>query len=417
MCSVRFIQSITLIGVLWACTQNHAYFRPSDAPKFRRSSSIHAHAARLMLDRKNEVGAISELKKALHSQPNNRGLSVKLAQMYYKNGDVDKSLELLLPFQALSTRNSNIYYYLGLCYDKKKQYKDAYIYYKKAFKLDPTHYKSKLRIAQLFIKKGLYYDAATHLKNLLEINPEYQPAQLEFELTLRLIKENKHNIFRRGNLVITFPDYNLIRDVEEWYPFLQEKIYYMQNALGTQNQVVWIKIVPKIETRANPPAQFRRMENKIYLTVDTLRRKYTSLFAHELTYLLLNHMDIKKAPGWLKEGIAMYFSQPNLLKHMNMRRLRTGDDIFRRSFPQDKSYLHFDKLGNKDKHDLLHSFLIVKYLIHQYGWNNLEKFIKLFESGTYSTAQAIWETYHIDYGKFLLDFDVYMISRHFFKTG
>ena len=77
---------------------------------------------------------------------------------------MDKSLELLLPFQALSTRKSNVYYYIGLCYDRKKQYKDAYIYYKKAFKLDPTHYKSKLRIAQLFIKKGLYYDAATHLK-------------------------------------------------------------------------------------------------------------------------------------------------------------------------------------------------------------------------------------------------------------
>ena len=114
---------------------------------------------------------------------------------------------------------------------------------------------------------------------------------------------------------MTFPDYNLIRDIEEWYPFLQEKVFYIQNALGIQNQVVWIKVVPKIETRANPPAQFRRMENKIYLTVDTLKRKYTSLFAHELSYMLLHQMDINKAPEWLKEGMAMYFSQPNLLTH------------------------------------------------------------------------------------------------------
>lgn len=402
---------------LLSLTEICAYFRPSDSPKFRQSSSIHAHSARLLLDKQKNQEALIEIKKALHSQPGNRGLSIKLAQMYYAQGEIDKSLDLLLPFQALSTRNSNVYYYIGLCHDKKKQYKDAYIYYKKAFKLDPTKYKAKLRIAQLFIKKGLYYDAATHLKNLLEINPEYQPAQLEFELTLRLIKENKHNTFRRGNLVITFPDYNLIRDVEEWYPFLQEKVYYMQNALGIQNQVVWIKIVPEIDTRAKPPAQFRRMENKIYLTVDSLRRKYTSLFAHELTYMFLHHMDIHKAPEWLKEGLAMYFSQPNLLKHLNIRRLRTGDDVFSKSFPQDKTYLHFNTLSENDKLDLFHAFLLVKYLITQYGWDNLERFVKVFESGTSTTAEAIWDTFHVEYRKFLLDFDVYMISRHFFKSG
>ena len=269
---------ITFFYGLFSTSLNFAYFGSNDSPKFRRSSSIHAHSARLLLDRDKKQDAIQEIKKALHSHPGNRGLSIKLAQMYYSSDKLDKSLELLLPFQALSTRKSNVYYYIGLCYDRKKQYKDAYIYYKKAFKLDPTHYKSKLRIAQLFIKKGLYYDAATHLKNLLEINPEYQPAQLEFELTLRLIKENKHNIFRRGNLVVTFPDYNLIRDIEEWYPFLQEKVFYMQNALGIQNQVVWIKVVPQIDTRAKPPAQFRRMENKIYLTIDTLKKKIYQSF-------------------------------------------------------------------------------------------------------------------------------------------
>ena len=408
---------ITFFHGLFSTSLNFAYFGSNDSPKFRRSSSIHAHSARLLLDRDKNQDAIQEIKKALHSHPGNRGLSIKLAQMYYSSDKLDKSLELLLPFQALSTRKSNVYYYIGLCYDRKKQYKDAYIYYKKAFKLDPTHYKSKLRIAQLFIKKGLYYDAATHLKNLLEINPEYQPAQLEFELTLRLIKENKHNIFRRGNLVVTFPDYNLIRDIEEWYPFLQEKVFYMQNALGIQNQVVWIKVVPQIDTRAKPPAQFRRMENKIYLTVDTLKRKYTSLFAHELSYMFLHQMDIKKAPEWLKEGMAMYFSQPNLLKHLTLRRVRTGDDIFNQSFPQDKSYLHYNRLAKEDKQNLMHAFLLVKYLVTQYGWSNFEKFVKKFESGTHTTASAIWDIYHIKYRKFLMDFDMYIISRHFFKSS
>ena len=58
------------------------------------------------------LSAIQEIKKALHSHPGNRGLSIKLAQMYYSSGKLDKSLELLLPFQALSTRKSNVYYYI-----------------------------------------------------------------------------------------------------------------------------------------------------------------------------------------------------------------------------------------------------------------------------------------------------------------
>ena len=159
------------------------------------------------------------------------------------------------------------------------------------------------------------------------------------------------------------------------------------------------------------------MENKIYLTVDTLKRKYTSLFAHELSYMFLHQMDIKKAPEWLKEGMAMYFSQPNLLKHLTLRRVRTGDDIFNQSFPQDKSYLHYNRLAKEDKQNLMHAFLLVKYLVTQYGWSNFEKFVKKFESGTHTTASAIWDIYHIKYRKFLMDFDMYIISRHFFKSS
>ena len=97
--------------------------------------------------------------------------------------------------------------------------------------------------------------------------------------------------------------------------------------------------------------------------------------------------------------------------------MRTGDDIFKQSFPQDKNYLHYNRLNQDEKRNLMHAFLLVKYLVTQYGWSNFEKFVKTFESGTYSTAEAIWDVYHIKYRKFLMDFDMYMISRHFFKTS
>lgn len=406
----RLVLALTLV------VSNFAYFRPSDHPVFRKESSIHAHTARLLLDRDREETAIQELKRALNAHPGNRGISVKLAHLYTQRGRLDEALELLLPFQALSTRQSNVYYYIGLIYDKKEDFESAYVYYRKAFKLDPTRYKAKLRMAQLFIKKGLYFDAATHLKNLLEINPEYEPAQVEFDLTLRLIKENKNNIFRRGNLVITFPDYNLIRDIEEWYPYLQEKIYYMQNALGHHQNVVWVKVVPKITTHLNPPALYRKMENKIYLTVDTLKRKYTSLFAHELAYMFLHQKGLKNLPAWLSEGIAMYFAQPNLLKNLNLRRMRTGDDIFEMRFPQDKRFLHFTKLSQEDKLNLFQAFLFVKYLVVKYGWDNLEKFCNLFTKGKVRTEDAIWQVYHLPYKRLLAHFDMYLIRKHFFKS-
>jgi len=369
-----------------------------------------------MLDRKRYSIAIDELKKALHTQPKNRGLSVKLAELYYRKKEYSKALELLLPLQALSSRKHNILFYLGLVYDRSAEYRKAYIYYKKAFKLDPTLYRAKLKIAQLFIKRGLYYDAATHLKTLLEINPDYKPAKVEFDLTLRLIKENQHNIFRRGSLVVTFPDYNLIRDIEEWYPYLQEKIYYMQNALGVYNQIVWIKVVDKIPTHASPPALFRSMEDKIYLSVDTLKRKYTSLFAHELTYLLTHRMGIRKAPKWLIEGLALYFGKPNLLKNMSLRRVRVGLDLLDEQFFPDKRYLHFHRLNQKERENLFHAFLIAKYFVSQYGWDNIQKLVRKFSEGRFTKEEAIWDVLHITLKKLSSDFDVFVMTQHFFKS-
>jgi tetratricopeptide (TPR) repeat protein len=383
---------------------------------FSEGQSIHAHTARILLKHHNWDRAIEELKSALHDHPNNPKIAVKLAQLYYKKGEVEKSLELLLPLQKFTTKQMNIFYYLGLMYDKLDQNQNAYLYYAKAFKVDPTLYVSKLRIARLFIKKKLYYDAAIHLKTLLEINPDYKDARDEFELTLNLIKNNESNVFRRGNMVITFPDYNMIRDIEDWYPYLQEKVYYMQNALGCHDEVVWVEIVKEIKSPHSPPAIYNSLNDKIYLTIDTMKRKYTSLFAHELTYFFFHKMGIKKAPKWLQEGVALYFAQPNLLKTMTLRRLGNDWDILGQKFYEDKRYLHFESLSDEERKNLFHAFLIAKYIIQKYGWQNLEKFAKTFESGRTRVEEAIWDVFHIHYRKLMMDFDTYVTVNHFFNS-
>jgi hypothetical protein len=383
---------------------------------FQEPESIHTHTARILMRRQNTATATEELKKALHGQPGNVKISTQLSRMYYNQGQYDQALELLLPIQTSATKNNNLIFYIGLLYEKKGDFEQAYLYYLKAFKLDPTLYAAKLRIARLFIQKGLYFDAATHLKNLLEINPDYKPAQTEFEVTLQLIRENKNNVFRRGSMVITFPDYNLIRDIEEWYPYLQEKVYYLQNALGVQNKVVWVRIVEEIKSPFSPPAFFHPGENVIYLTVDTLRRKYTSLFTHELSYMFFEHLRLRKAPKWFLEGVALYFSRPNLLKHMNLRRLSGGWDILDKKFYNDKRYLHFDKLTQEERLDLFHAFLIARYMIQKYGWDNVEKFAKSFEGGKKRINEIIWDVFHIKQSKLMLDFDTYITVNHFFGS-
>ena len=48
---------------LFSTSLSFAYFGSNDSPKFRRSSSIHAHSARLLLDRDKKQDAIQEIKK------------------------------------------------------------------------------------------------------------------------------------------------------------------------------------------------------------------------------------------------------------------------------------------------------------------------------------------------------------------
>ena len=380
-------------------------------------TSTHSHAARMLLDRRNYKSGVEELKKALHDQPDNRKVAVKLASIYYRNQQYEMALEMVLPFQNLATKSTNLFYFIGRCMDAIGRKDEAYEYYQRAFRLDPTLYKAPLRIAQLFMEKGLHFDAATHLKNLLEINPEYKPAQVEFETALRLIRENQKNTFRRGNMVVTFPDYNLIRDLEEWYPYLQEKVYYLQNALGVKKQVIWVEIVQKIRSPHSPPALYQPLENKLYLTVDTVQRKYTALFTHQLAYAFFHQMNLSKAPAWLKEGIALYFSQPNLIKDIPLRKLGGSFDLLDQKFFPDRRYLNFNEISQTQREQLLRAFLIAKFLIERYGWDNLERFLKEFEAGKKNIAEVVWDVFHIRYRKLMDDFDVYAISNYYFRRS
>ncbi len=386
------------------------------APTSIRPNSIHAHAAHVLMDRKKNELAMKELKLAMHNDPYNRSVAIKLARVYFSQKEYARSLDLVLPFQNLSTRKTNLLYFIARCHEEMGNFDDAYLYFKKAYRLDPTLYKASLNIARLFVKKGLYFDAATHLKTLLETNPDYTPAQQEFAMVLKVIRENRHNIFRRGNLVVTFPDYNLIRDLEEWYPFLQERIWQVKNAMGAEDFPIWMEIVDKIRTPAAPPAWYNPLEQKLYLTVDTVQRRYTSLFVHQLTYLFLHRMGLDRCPPWLKEGIALYFAQPNLLKNMSLRRLNGNWNLLQNKFFPDRRYLHFDRLSDADRENLFQAFLIAKFLIQRYGWGNLEKFVKAFGDGNRRLEEIVWDTFHIHFRQMVDDFDMYLITRYYFKS-
>ena len=101
---------------------------------------------------------------------------------------------------------------------------------------------------------------------------------------------------------------------------------------------------------------------------------------------------------------------------MSIRKLRGDWDNLSSAFHKDKRYLNYHEIDKDQKIKLFHSFLIVKFLITRYGFDNLEKFVKLFAQKKMKTADAIWKIYHVSYRKLKLDFDVFMITNHFFKT-
>ena len=163
-----------------------SYFSGIDKIVSPQRSSVYHVESRLHLDRDRPDSALISLTKALHEDPENIKIVIKIADLNYSKHRYANAISLLRDYVHRGTAKHNVYYYLALCYDKKSNLQFALGYYYKALKTDPRLLKAYVRIARVRTKQGLPYDALRALKKCLSINPDYFPA-LQEERTVNLL--------------------------------------------------------------------------------------------------------------------------------------------------------------------------------------------------------------------------------------
>ena len=405
--------------VLFACTTANcgAYFTKHEPVIRHQSTSIYHVESRLHLDRNRWNSAVASLTKSLHENPNDLRVAIKLADLHYRARRYAKSIEILRDYVDRATAEQNVFYYLALSFDRVDNYRNALGYYYKALQLDPRLLKAYVRIARIRVRQGLVYDGAKALTKCLSIDPDYFPALQEQRVVNRLIKMNAENIYRRGNVVILFPDHRLYRHVEEMYPRVQKSINYLERNLKYHIPELWIKVVKRVERHEHPPALYDHIDSAIYVEIDAIKKGELRPLLHELTYMYVRHLTKNHCPDWLEEGLCLWVSRPLILRDTPLRTLKHKELDFKQNFPRDKRFLRWETTTPRMRRKLLVSYLIVKYLLDNYGWPSLRKILAAFADDTSRWDRVVWNVLHLDEQTFQRRWDVFTMSNYYFSPA
>ena len=121
--------------------------------------------------------AKDDLKKALElfqeaafKYPGEAAYWATLAIVYFKHGDFSDSFENIIKSTSLKTLKPEIWYNLGILYEKCKQPDEANIAYQKVQDLSPGDMDSLYRINQI---QSPYYNNANNILNLEMKQPQF----------------------------------------------------------------------------------------------------------------------------------------------------------------------------------------------------------------------------------------------------
>ena len=104
----------------------------------------------VQLDKKDE--AIAAIKKARANEPENVGLILTEADLYYKIGDVDSYKKLVEEAVELNPNDVDLLYNLGVISSQMDDNEAAKKYYKKVIELDPTYINAQTNMAALILE-------------------------------------------------------------------------------------------------------------------------------------------------------------------------------------------------------------------------------------------------------------------------
>jgi tetratricopeptide (TPR) repeat protein len=145
--------------------------------------------------------AISALKKAKESSPNDFNLMISEANVYYKMGNTEKYKEIIKKALEIKPNDINLLFNLGVFAAEEDDFETAKKYYTKAIEIDPNYTRAQMNMAALILnqeggivdemnglgnsadddkkydelkeqRQQLYKDALPYLSKVLEVEPD-----------------------------------------------------------------------------------------------------------------------------------------------------------------------------------------------------------------------------------------------------
>ncbi len=144
-----------------------------------------------MLDSRNPT-AIDEMRKLLEIEPWQTGVRYRLAQLLLEE---NRPFEAIEEYKALLKKNDksrDLYFEMAVAYRRAGKNKEAIDTLRKALELDNSFLLARMELAQLLKEGGEAAAAIAECKQILALDPGYQPATnllKELETVPNLLKE------------------------------------------------------------------------------------------------------------------------------------------------------------------------------------------------------------------------------------
>ena len=99
------------------------------------------------------------------------------AENFYKTNKIDNAIEIYKKAIAIEPDNAIAYNFMGICYLKKRDARNAFFSFLSAIHNDPNNYEYHFNLASLFAMTGHYEESRIELEKTLKLNPDFDNAK------------------------------------------------------------------------------------------------------------------------------------------------------------------------------------------------------------------------------------------------
>jgi tetratricopeptide (TPR) repeat protein len=202
------------------------------------------------------INANSNYKIYIDKIPDDYNSNYEYAKFLYDNKLVDQSIEILNKLVSLQ-ENTMVFYYLGLCYEKKQNIILAKENFIKASKIDSYHLKSNYKAAYYLALESKFEEAETILNRILSKNKN--------KTDFILLKAQIH--YAKKEFKIALENYLLMIKLFERDSFIYEKIAKCHSEMGNYQKSIdtWQEIIKIFGEKDNPDIEKALAANYAYL--------------------------------------------------------------------------------------------------------------------------------------------------------